>query len=344
MPKDDLAIEFENVTKTFPGVVALDSVSFTVRKAEVHALVGENGAGKSTLLNILEGVYAGYSGEVRIGGNKIQFKSPHDAISFGIAKVHQEILLVPGLSIGQNIFLGYEPKRGLFLNHKSLHRQAGEILKKLNCPLNSEGSMEGISTAEMQMISIAKALFHNASIISFDEPTSSLSNRETVTLFNIINELKQQGITILYVSHRLEEIFEIADRVTILRDGAYIGTFPVSEITREELIKKMVGREVAAFVQRQKPRIESEDRVLEVRGLTRAGVFDNVSFHLNKGEILGFAGLVGSKRTDVARAIFGADKKTSGDIYLLGKKVDTRTTKEAVKLGIGLIGVSPSLQ
>jgi ribose transport system ATP-binding protein len=330
-------INFESISKTFPGVKALKEVNFSIKKGEIHALLGENGAGKSTLLNILHGVYSDYEGAIRINDNVVSFKNTDDAIKQGIAKVHQEVNLIPHLTIGQNIALGYEPQKGMFIHFKEIHKKANQLLKKLNCNFRSEDLASELSTGEMQMVQIAKALYHNAQIISFDEPTASLTKNETDALFKIINELKNNGITILYVSHRLNEIFEICDQATVLRDGRYIQTFSIADITKEELIRHMVGRDVSAFAVRTKPSNVSNDLVLEVENLSIKGVYGPISFHLKKGEILGFAGLVGAKRTDVVRTIFGADRKHSGTIKINGKSVDIKSPTQALKLGIGLI-------
>lgn len=333
----DFIVEFKNISKTFPGVKALDNVSFGIKKGEIHALLGENGAGKSTLLNILHGVYNSYDGEVYLDGQKVSFKNPHDAISHGIAKVHQEISLIPELTVGQNIALGYEPLRGGFINFEELYRKTDKILNMLGCKFDSRDYVSNLSAGEMQMVSIAKALFHNAKVISFDEPTAALTDREADLLFKIINDLKSKGITVIYVSHRLDEIFKIADRATILRDGKYISTVNISDITKEKLIQSMIGREVSTYAVRHRPSRVQDEVVLKVENLTLNGVFENVSFELKKGEILGFYGLIGSKRTDVMRVIFGADKKSSGEIYVKGRKVNIKSPKNALYYGIGLI-------
>jgi ribose transport system ATP-binding protein len=330
-------VKFQNISKVFPGVKALDEVSFEIKKGEVHALLGENGAGKSTLLNTLHGVNTVYEGTVHIAGRPVSYKNANEAIQDGISKVHQEVSLIPELTVGQNIALGYEPKKGMFIDFKKLHKEANEILSRMNCRFKSEDIAGTLSTGEMQMIAIAKGLYHNAKLISFDEPTAALTNQEVNTLFTIINDLRKNGITILYVSHRLDEVFEICDRATVLRDGKHIDTFNMSDVTREQLIKKMVGREVSAYAVRNKKRSVSEERVLEVENLSVNGVFEDINFHLKKGEILGFAGLVGSKRTDVVRTIFGAEKKTAGIIKLNGKIVEIKSPEQGVRLGIGLI-------
>lgn len=330
-------IDFKAISKTFPGVKALDNISFNVLEGEIHALIGENGAGKSTLLNILHGIYNEYEGEVWIDGAKASFRNANDAIKSGISKVHQEVSLITDLTVGQNVALGHEPKKGVFIDFKTMNLRVDAILQRLRCKFRSSDLVSTLSTGEMQMLSIAKALFHEARIISFDEPTAALTENETRALFEIIRELKANGITVIYISHRLDELFEISDRITVLRDGKFVGTYPTKEMTRQKLIQSMVGREVAAFAERKKPELATDEIVLEVKNLSRSGVFENISFQLHKGEILGFSGLVGSKRTDVVRTLFGADRKTTGEILIKGTKREIRTPKQGVKQGIGLI-------
>ncbi|WP_313999458.1 sugar ABC transporter ATP-binding protein [uncultured Paenibacillus sp.] len=330
-------INFRAVTKTFPGQKALDNISFDIIKGEVHALIGENGAGKSTLLNILHGIYNEYDGEVWIAGEKAAFRNAQDALNRGISKVHQEVSLIADLTVGQNVALGYEPMKGPFIDFKKLHAEVDVILNRLRCRFRSTDPAGGLSTGEMQMLSIAKALFHRSRIISFDEPTAALTENETGALFDIIRELKANGITVIFISHRLDELFKISDQITVLRDGRHVGTFRAESITRKHLIQSMVGRDVAAFAERKKPGLYTDEVILEVKNLSRNGVFHDVNFQLRKGEILGFSGLVGSKRTDVVRTLFGADEKSSGDIYVKGKKVKIRTPKQGLKHGIGLI-------
>lgn len=331
------AIQFKDITKDFSGNIVLNAVNFSIEPGEVHALVGENGAGKSTLLNILHGVYQEYGGSVLIQGNPVQFKNAHEAIVYGISKVHQEVSVISGLTVGQNVALGYEPRKGLLIDYPKLYDQTEEILQRLGCRFKSRDQAARLSTGEIQMMAIAKALFHHAKIISFDEPTASLTDNEANILFKVIADLKSQGITIIYVSHRLEEIFKIADRVSVLRDGHYIDTFKTQDITRETLIQNMVGRNISGFAVRTKPNLVQGETVLAARNISRAGVFENVSFELKKGEILGFAGLVGSGRTDVVRALFGADRLTQGEIIIKGEKVDIKSPEEGLNRGIALI-------
>jgi len=331
------AIQFNNISKAFASNLVLNSVSFAVQPGEVHALLGENGAGKSTLLNILHGVYQDFDGYVEIDGKTVNFKNAHEAIVHGISKVHQEVSVINELTVGQNVALGREPTRGKLIDYSTLYKQTDEILSRLGCKFKSTDSAGSLSTGEIQMLAIAKALYHNAKIISFDEPTASLSENEVTILFKVIQDLKDNNITILYVSHRLEEIFKIADRATVLRDGNYIGTYEVKDITRESLIQNMVGRNISGFAVRLKPSQASDETVLSVKNLTRAKVFNDISFDLKKGEILGMSGLVGSKRTDVVRAIFGADRLTSGEIYIKGSKVTLRSPEDGLANGIALI-------
>jgi ribose transport system ATP-binding protein len=330
-------INFKDISKSFSGHKALDCINFDVKKGEVHAIIGENGAGKSTLLNILHGIYSEYDGEVFIDRKKVNFKYTQDALNLGISKVHQEVSLIQDLTVGQNVALGYEPRKGIFIDFKSLHSKVEIILKRLRCKFRSTDLVNKLSTGEMQMLSIAKALFHQSRIISFDEPTAALTDNETDALFEIIRELKANGITIVFISHRLDDLFKISDRITVLRDGKHVDTYLTQDITRQQLIQSMVGRDVAAFAQRKKLQLKTDEVVLDVKQLSRYGVFQNVSFNLKRGELLGFSGLVGSKRTDVVRAIFGADPKSTGDIYIKGRKVDIQSPEHGVRNGIGLI-------
>ena len=332
------SIEFRQIGKQFSGVRVLKDISFSVCKGEVHALLGENGAGKSTLLNILHGVYQEYEGSIWLNGSQVSFKNPNEAIRKGrIVKVHQEINVVRDLTVGQNVTLGYEPHHGMIVDYRTLNRTVNEILDRLKCDFRAEDMASRLTAGGMQMLAIAKALFHKAEVISLDEPTASLTTGETAELFKIIRELKESGITIIYVSHRLEEIFQICDRATILRDGAYITTLNVGDISRETLIRHMVGRDVNAVASRMRESCVRDEVVLKVQGLSRKGVFEDVSFELRKGEILGFAGLVGAGRTEVMRAIFGADAKTAGHIFLKGREAAIHNTQDALRLGIGLL-------
>lgn len=335
---DEQYIEFIDIKKKFPGQYALKGISFSVKKGEIHSLLGENGAGKSTLLNILHGVFKQTSGEIKIDGQVVNFSNAHEAIKFGIAKVHQEINIVPEMRVYENIMLGTEVTKKGFLDRKEMIRQTDALLKMLNCRFNATDKVAALNAAEKQMIQIAKALHMNAKIVSFDEPTSSLSKGEEETLFKIINDLRNKGITILYISHKLDEIFRICDRTTILRDGGYVGTFNMSEMTKEKLIQNMVGRDVKSFAVRHKPScVVENETVLKVKDLKGKTGFDNINFELKKGEILGFFGLVGAGRTEVMRAIFGADPVIKGEIYLKGKKVTNGSPSSSIENGLGLL-------
>jgi ribose transport system ATP-binding protein len=329
-------LEMRGITKQFPGVLALDNVQFEVEKGEVHALVGENGAGKSTLLKILAGAITMDKGEIILNGKPIHFRSPLDAIQTGIAVIYQEFNLVPYLSAGENIFLGREPRKfNGFVDFGRLHREAQKILDRIGANFSSRTLVSQLSVAQQQMTEIAKALSQNAQIIAMDEPTSALTEREVEHLFEIIRSLKSEGVAIIFVSHRLEEAFQIAERITVLRDGKYVGTKKIEETNRDEVITMMVGREIKEKIPKRPAKIGEE--ILRVEGLTREGVFRDISFTLHKGEVLGLAGLVGAGRTEIARAIFGADPIDRGKIYLEGKEVRIRSPQEAIRLGIGLL-------
>ncbi|MDR1534764.1 MAG: sugar ABC transporter ATP-binding protein [Planctomycetota bacterium] len=332
-------ISFHGLIKHFPGQTALDDVSFDVAPGEIHALLGENGAGKSTLLNVFHGVLPLTSGEMLIQGKKVEFHHTKEALDYGIVKVHQEINLVPEMTVWENLFLGMESRRFGFLRKQAMIAAAGGYLAQLQCGFRPNDRAGALNVGEKQMLQIARALLINAKIISFDEPTSSLSACETATLFKIIRGLKAGGITILYISHKLDEVFELCDRATVLRDGKYINTFNVVDIDRPILIKSMVGRDVALFATRHRPsRTEMDKPVLRVENLASdANGFRSISFTLHRGEILGFFGLVGAKRTDVMRAIFGADCVSAGQLLLHGRRLVNRHPSQGVKNGIALI-------
>ena len=330
-------IEFEHVGKTFPGQKALDDVSFSIRKGEIHAIIGENGAGKSTLLNILHGVFPATTGEIRIDGKAVKFAEIADAIDAGIAKVHQEIVSIPDMTVAENLFMGKEPGRYGIIDKKKMNQDTETLLKRLNCNVQPTDRMGDLSTGQKQMVSIAKALEVNATVISFDEPTASLSDKEVETLFGIINDLKEKGITILYISHKMNEIFQMCDRATVLRDGKYIKTIEMAKTTRDEVIQAMVGRDISLFAKRTMPcQKKGTEPVLRVDGLC-SDLFNQISFDLYAGEILGFFGLVGAGRTEVMRAIFGADPYTKGSVILNGKEIHCKSPHEAIERGIALI-------
>lgn len=331
------AIEFVKINKYFPGAHVLKDVSFNVERGEIHALVGENGAGKSTLLNILHGIYSEYEGEVKLFGKTVHFKTPNDAIHNGrISKVHQETNVVRDITVGENVTLGYEPMKGVFVDERETNSRVNEILDRLGCSFRSDEKAFRLSTGEMQMMAIAKALYHDAKIISLDEPTSSLSLKETENLFRVIHELNKEGITILYVSHRLEEIFQLCDRVTVLRDGHMIRTLNVKDTNNAELIRLMVGRDVDSLANRTVLSVAKDKVALRIEDYN-GDKFHNASFELHESEILGFFGLVGAGRTELMRALVGMDPKWTGKTYLYEKEINVRNTSQALKNGMGML-------
>jgi rhamnose transport system ATP-binding protein len=329
-------VELIGISKQFGAVQALRDVNLSLYPGEVHALVGENGAGKSTLVKILAGVHRPDAGVMRVGGEAIELRSPTQAQALGIAVVQQEPMLFPDLDVAENVFMGRHPRdRFGRVDWKSMYREVDQLLASLDVALSSHTPVQGLSVAEQQLVEIAKALSLQARVLVLDEPTAALSAHEVDELFAIVKQLRERGVAILFVSHRLEEVFQIADRLTVLRDGAHIITTPVSEMNTEEIIKHMVGRELSNLF----PKGEAEigEVVLEVRHLTRPGVFADVSFQLRQGEILGFAGLVGAGRTEVARVLFGIDQAESGEIWLKGKQVRIRSPQQAMDYGIAYV-------
>ncbi len=345
---DSPIISVKNVVKRFPGVLALNDVSIDVYPGKVHVLIGENGAGKSTLFKIIAGIYQPDEGSLFYKGNRVHFSTPSDAIHAGIAMIHQELSAVMDLSVSENIFLGREHSRDrfpldkLFLDKKSMYKVTKELLHSLKMDIDPRLPLNRLRTAQMQMVEIAKAVSQNASVIIMDEPTSSISDNEVEVLFGIINRLKAAGVAIIYVSHRLKELYQIGDTVTVLRDGELVTTAPISETDENKLVSLMVGREIqhnTSFVSHA-----TSETVLEVKGLTREKEFKNVSFSMNKGEVFGLAGLVGAGRTEVVRTIFGADKPDSGTISIFGKTGEPGSPREAIKMGLGLVPEDRRLQ
>ena len=336
MDNREIILDIRGLTKEFPGVKALDNVSFQVRKGSVHALVGENGAGKSTLIKILTGVYQATSGDFLFKGEVAHVKKPLDAQQMGLSVVHQELKLVETLSIAENIFLGrpHTGKGGL-VNWKNMCKAAQKLVDELNIKLDVNQEVSRLSVAQKQIVEICKALSFNAELIIMDEPSATLTDNELNCLFDIIDNLKQRGITVIYISHRMEEIFKIADTVTVLRDGTHIQTLPITQVDRQQLISLMVGRPLGD----EYPKMEAEigDIALEVRNVCREGVLHDINFNVRHGEIVGLAGLVGAGRTETARVIFAADKMTGGQIFINGKEVHIRTVQEAIRNRIALI-------
>jgi ribose transport system ATP-binding protein len=331
-------ISVRDVSKTFPGVRALSGVRFDLEAGEVHALMGENGAGKSTLMKILAGVYTKDSGTILYNGEPTDFASPREAQAAGIGIIHQELQLMNHLTAAQNIFIGREPKRvfGLFLDEEKLNRNARAILEHMNLNLDPRTVVGGLTVAKQQMVEIAKALSFNSRVLIMDEPTAALNNAEIAELFKMIRELKGRGVGIVYISHKMDELKQISDRVTVLRDGEYVGTVPTATTSIETIISMMVGRKLGD-APREAAAPPRSEIALEVRNLNCGPLVRNVSFALRRGEILGFAGLMGAGRTEVARAVFGADRAQSGEIVVLGRRASIRSPKQAVKAGIGYL-------
>ena len=331
-------LSLSGVSKEFPGVKALNNVQFDLNEGEVHAIVGENGAGKSTLMKILSGIYKKDSGEIIYKGKSVNIPNPFEAQKLGIGIIHQELNLMPHLTVAENIFIGREDRfpGGIFLNNKKLITATIELLKELDLNLNPNDIVGELSIAKQQMVEIAKAVSYRGSVIIMDEPTSSLTPAETDALFKIIRSLQSAGKGVVYISHRLEELEKITDRITVLRDGEYVKTLKTSETDIPEVISLMVGRKVAQD-QRPENRKIGSDIVLRVEGLSDAHLLKDISFDLRKGEILGFAGLMGAGRTELARAIMGADPKTSGTITLHGNEVKIKQPSDAVAAGIGYL-------
>jgi ABC-type sugar transport system ATPase subunit len=330
-------LEARGIVKTFPGVIALNGVSLRVKKGEVHAIVGENGAGKSTLILTLGGIYKPDEGEILVDGEKVQFDSAHDANEKGITVVYQELSLAQNLTVAENIFANRQPL-GTFrlIDQKTLNRQAGEILALANTDvIKPETLVKDLSVANQQVVEILKAMSFNPKVLILDEPTSSLTEPEVRQLFRNIHTLKEKGVAIIYISHHLQELFEIADTVTILRDGEYVADELIRNVDEDFLITKMVGRKIENIYGSRNENEKIGGKIFEASGLTRKGAFDDISFYINSGEIVGFAGLVGAGRTEVGRAIFGAEPPDSGVISLDGKILNIRNPKQAIANRIG---------
>ncbi|MCB9077759.1 MAG: sugar ABC transporter ATP-binding protein [Anaerolineaceae bacterium] len=332
----DHILLMSNISKSFAGVHALRGVSFDLYPGEVHALLGENGAGKSTLIKIITGVHQPDSGEITLNGQQIHLANPLESRQLGIAAIYQEPSLFPDLDIAENIFVGRQPTRaGGQVAWSDMYREASKLLDSLGVHLEPRTKARHLSVAQQQMVEIARALSVQAKILIMDEPTSSLTLAEVDDLFRIVRQLRQAGTAIVFISHRLEELFELADRVTVLRDGAYVDTKLISAVTTDSLIQMMVGRQLADLF--PKLAVEAGEVVLQVEGLSRDGAFQDVSFELHRGEILGMAGLVGAGRTDVARAIFGVDAISGGTIKINGQPVTITGPQKAMQLGLAYV-------
>ena len=334
----DELVRMEDINKSFPGVHAVKGCPFDLYAGEVHALVGENGAGKSTLVKILAGVYRKDSGKILLKGKEVSIVDTRSARDASIAMIHQELLLVPHLTVAMNIFIGREHRKKIkfIVDDKKSSDEARKILERMKVNLNPAARIMDLSIGEQYMVEIAKAISQKASVLILDEPTAALTESETQILFDLIREMTSQGMGIIYISHRLEELKQIADRITVMRDGNYIGTKDIQDITMDEIVNMMVGRTIYETTP-ELPEFPSEEIVLEVKKLNRGSKIKDVNFKLRKGEILGFSGLIGAGRTEVARAIFGADPYDSGEIYVHGKKANIKHPSNAVKQGIGYL-------
>ncbi|MBX6332486.1 MAG: sugar ABC transporter ATP-binding protein, partial [Gemmatimonadaceae bacterium] len=330
------AIRFAGLTKRFPGVVALDGVSFAVEAGSCHAVCGENGAGKSTLGKILAGILHADAGTVSLGGREVRFGSPRDALAAGVAMVHQELAFCENLTVAENLCLSHLPARWSFVSRAALCRRAEELLRAIGATIDPARRMETLSVAEQQLVQIAGAVGGGARVLIFDEPTSSLSEGEAARLYALVEELKARGVTLLYISHRMGEIFRLCERVTVLRDGAHVSTQPVAALDERALVQLMIGRRVEQYFPAHVSRAPGEER-LRVEGLSRPGCFRDVSFSVRAGEVVGLAGLVGAGRSEVAQALFGLDRASRGAIYVRGKRVQIRSPRDAMAAGLGFV-------
>ena len=328
-------IRMRNVSKSFGGVHALKNVQLDIFSGEVHALLGENGAGKSTLIKIITGVHQPDNGEISLKGELVSFDNPREAQQRGIAAIYQEPSLFPDLSIAENILVGRQPLSGGRISWRQMNQEAGELLTRLGVDLNPKTKARNLSVAQQQMVEIARALSVHAQVLIMDEPTSSLTSNEVADLFRITRKLRDEGTAVVFISHRLEELFALADRVTTLRDGEYVGTREMANVTTDELIQMMVGRKLDDLFPKQD--VERGDVLLEVANLSVAGAFKDVSFKLHAGEILGMSGLVGAGRTDVACSIFGVKPASSGDILIDGERIEIDNPQKAMALGISYV-------
>lgn len=334
----EVLIQMEGIMKEFPGVLALNNCRFELLRGEVHALMGENGAGKSTMMKILTGVYQKDAGTIMYKGQPVELTNPKAAQDAGISMIHQELNLAPDLTVAQNIFIGREPRRKLrlFLDDQALNRQVKELFERMGLDMDPSIKVSELTVAKQQIVEIAKALSYSADVLVMDEPTAALSETEIEDLFRIIRQLREGGVGIVYISHRMDEIKRITDRITVMRDGQYIDTVSTAEVTTQDIISKMVGRQI---YETSKPERSAGERetVLEVKGLNQGRTLKDINFTLKKGEILGIAGLVGAGRTELARAIFGADRIQSGEIHVHGRKITIKGPHDAVRQGIGYL-------
>ena len=332
----EYAVQMKNITKHFGGVKALTDVSLNVEKGEIHALIGENGAGKSTLMKILAGAYQKDKGQILIDGQEAKITSPKDVINLGVSVIYQEFMLAPDLTVAENIFIDKLADSSMVINWKLLKKRAKEELMKLGFDdIDPNEKVGSLSVAYQQIVEICKCLARKSNVLVFDEPTAVLTFSETQKLLSIIRNLKKNGVSIVYISHRLEELLEISDHITVLKDGRYVDTVVTSSITKEELVSMMVGREITQLFPERKSNIGKE--ILKVENLSAGNLVKDVSFSVKSGEVVGFSGLVGSGRTETMRAIFGADKRKSGKVIFFGEEVNFKDPKDAINNGFGLL-------
>ena len=328
-------LEMKHICKSFPGVKALQDVSLQLKAGEIHALLGENGAGKSTLIKVLGGIYIAEEGEIYIEGKKVEIGGVKDAQANGIAIIHQELVLVPYMTVAENIFLGREHGKGRFVNKESMNKEAQTLLDQYQMNINAETLSKDLTIAQQQMVEIVKAISFNSKILVMDEPTSSISDKEVGFLFETMRTLTKKGVGIIYISHKMSELEEICDRVTVMRDGTYVGTKEVKDTSKDELVAMMVGRELTNYYTRDFG--SSDEVVLKCENIADGKMARGASFEVHKGEIIGFAGLVGAGRSEVMKCIFGLTKNSTGDIYMEGKKIEIHSPIDAVKYGIALV-------
>ena len=333
----DVILTMKGIDKSFPGVHALDHVDLEVRRGEVHALMGENGAGKSTLMKVLTGIYSKDEGTITFEGKEVEFTNLREAQDAGIVIVHQELNMLGHLTVAQNIFIGREFMKGKFIDDRKMNEEARKLFDQLGIDIDPTETMSRLTVGKQQMCEIAKAISHDAKVIIFDEPSAALTEAEIEELFKIIRDLRERQLGIVYISHRMDEIKVITDRVTVMRDGGYVGTLITKDCTKEDIINMMVGRVIYEDPKTESQVAKDAPVVLKVEHLNAGRMVQDVSFELHKGEILGFSGLMGAGRTETMRALFGADPKQSGDIYINGEKVDIKTPKDAVSHGIGYL-------
>ncbi|MGN1014841.1 MAG: sugar ABC transporter ATP-binding protein [Butyricicoccus sp.] len=340
MNSSEYVLEMKNVVKQFPGVRALDGVNLQVRPGKVHVICGENGAGKSTLMKVINGTYVADEGEMYYKGEKIGPHTVQDTLEMGIAMIYQELNPVLDMTIAENVWLGREPRKGKFVDYKKMYKDTQDLLDRLEIPYDAHQKMYELAIAGHQLVEIAKAMSCNASVIIFDEPSSAIGDEEIEILFKQIFNLREQGVAMLYITHKMDEIFRIADEITIIRDGKWIESGPASDYDADKLVARMVGREITSVFPKDTT-VPIGDVIFEVKDLTQnkedGGRFRNINFQLRAGEILGFAGLVGAGRTEVMRAIFGLDPISSGQVFLNGEEIKIKNTRQAIDKGIAMV-------